>query len=163
MFLPPQRRAELNQLLANGRKQCATCKEIKPVSEFRPQPKDKTGLRPWCKPCDRMKNKHSYERHREKRLAKARIANKTEHRRKWNREYQAQRLRKMRNEAATRLRPTQCEICGKRCVVCFDHDHENGEFRGWLCDTCNRVLGLVHDDPITLRKLADYLEDSNAQ
>jgi hypothetical protein len=38
-----------------------------------------------------------------------------------------------------------------------DHDHETGEVRGLLCYTCNTAVGLVQDNPDTLRALADYL------
>ena len=35
-----------------------------------------------------------------------------------------------------------CEICGKsNCVLCIDHDHNTNEFRGILCQSCNRFLG----------------------
>lgn len=61
-----------------------------------------------------------------------------------------------------------------RCPGCGDdlgerphvhHDHsvvpatiENGGVWDILCRTCNRVTGLQSDDPIRLRRLADYLE-----
>lgn len=65
---------------------------------------------------------------------------------------------------AGRKKPEQCEICGifgkdlKRGLF-FDHNHETGEFRGWLCSRCNLVLGNVKDDSILLRNLAKYLEN----
>lgn len=35
-----------------------------------------------------------------------------------------------------------CEICGKTNVtLCVDHDHKTNEFRGMLCQSCNRFLG----------------------
>ncbi len=40
----------------------------------------------------------------------------------------------------------------------LDHDHITGVFRGLLCGHCNSTLGHAHDDPATLRRLADYLE-----
>lgn len=55
--------------------------------------------------------------------------------------------------------PDVCELCHQfnRRIV-FDHCHTSGRFRGWLCDRCNKVLGLMKDDPKLLRKMADYLE-----
>jgi hypothetical protein len=38
---------------------------------------------------------------------------------------------------------TKCEICGKTEKIVFDHDHEKNEFRGWLCDGCNRSIGML--------------------
>ncbi len=61
---------------------------------------------------------------------------------------------------AGRPKPTHCERCKEfHRYICFDHDHKTGMFRGWLCDRCNKVLGLVYDNPATLRALADYLEE----
>jgi len=60
---------------------------------------------------------------------------------------------------AGELPPERCEICGKRAEeICFDHCHQTGKFRGWLCHTCNRLLGLAGDSPEVLRRLAEYLE-----
>jgi len=42
----------------------------------------------------------------------------------------------------------------------WDHDHNSGRFRGWLCSGCNTTLGMVYDRPSTLRALAAYLERS---
>lgn len=57
-----------------------------------------------------------------------------------------------------------CDIChkpaedekGRRLAI--DHDHETGEFRGFLCGSCNTGMGLLSDDPARLRAAADYLE-----
>lgn len=55
--------------------------------------------------------------------------------------------------------PEACELCATKSEeICFDHCHNTGKFRGWLCHTCNRLLGLANDSPELLRKLADYLE-----
>lgn len=40
-----------------------------------------------------------------------------------------------------------------------DHCHTTGRIRGILCSACNLALGMVADDPSTLRALAAYLED----
>lgn len=59
---------------------------------------------------------------------------------------------------------------GGVCAGCLrrhrdvDHDHTTGEIRGLLCGTCNRrVLTGVRNDPATLRRLADYLENPPAR
>lgn len=68
---------------------------------------------------------------------------------------------KKRVALAGRECPAVCEVCGappgKRALH-FDHDHETGKFRGWLCHGCNLALGFADDDSGRLRALADYLE-----
>lgn len=55
-------------------------------------------------------------------------------------------------------RPALCEVCGRSGRITFDHCHQHGHFRGWLCAKCNTVLGLCDDDPNMLSKLAVYLK-----
>lgn len=59
----------------------------------------------------------------------------------------------------------RCQCCGStkreregREPLCLDHDHLTGEFRGWICEPCNRGIGALGDDPASVRKAADYLE-----
>jgi len=65
---------------------------------------------------------------------------------------------------AGRPRPTVCDICAgnhkdlKHHGIVFDHCHQRGHFRGWLCDRCNKTLGAVEDDVGLLRKMIAYLE-----
>lgn len=61
---------------------------------------------------------------------------------------------------------------GGRCAICgttepggrwgtgfpLDHDHVTGKTRGILCTRCNRLLGMMGDDPALLRAAAEYLE-----
>jgi hypothetical protein len=58
----------------------------------------------------------------------------------------------------------KCAICSgipgegeKR--LCLDHDHYTGAFRGWLCWSCNTMLGMAQDSPDTLESAAKYLRD----
>lgn len=41
---------------------------------------------------------------------------------------------------------------------CVDHNHETGVFRGLLCHSCNRGLGLLKDSITTLQTLILYLQ-----
>jgi len=60
--------------------------------------------------------------------------------------------------------PTLCEGCGAKegdstgRALATDHNHETDDFRGILCKDCNQAIGLLHDNPALLRRLADYLE-----
>ena len=65
-------------------------------------------------------------------------------------------------KVAGRPRASACEVCGTTGTIgrgiVFDHNHTTRAFRGWLCDNCNKVIGLTHEKPETLRRLADYVE-----
>jgi hypothetical protein len=68
------------------------------------------------------------------------------------------RLRKLEREAG-RPKPESCEICGDSGVrITFDHCHQRDLFRGWICQSCNAILGLARDSPDRLRKVIAYLE-----
>jgi hypothetical protein len=41
--------------------------------------------------------------------------------------------------------------------LCVDHNHRSGETRGLTCQRCNRVLGMVGDDPEILFRMLEYL------
>lgn len=68
-------------------------------------------------------------------------------------------LRKMQNN--------RCAICGEeeRRVLrgkvkdlCVDHDHETGQVRGLLCDSCNVMIGRAKESTDNLQKAIAYLE-----
>jgi Recombination endonuclease VII len=40
----------------------------------------------------------------------------------------------------------------------IDHSHSSGRLRGFLCSNCNNGLGRFADNPVWLRRAADYLE-----
>jgi Recombination endonuclease VII len=74
----------------------------------------------------------------------------------------SQRLEQKRIIEAGREKPELCEICfTNEYRIVFDHCHNSGKFRGWICDRCNRVLGIVKDSPKLLNDLAIYLENNN--
>jgi hypothetical protein len=54
--------------------------------------------------------------------------------------------------------PAKDALSGKFRALAIDHNHKTGTVRGLLCSPCNRAIGLLKDDPATLRKAADYLE-----
>jgi hypothetical protein len=79
-------------------------------------------------------------------------------------EQRKRRLKNKREKQANRPKPNKCEACGKMETenrlgrIAFDHCHETGLFRGWLCARCNMALGFVRDDINLLEKLAKYLK-----
>jgi len=87
---------------------------------------------------------------------KARASALARHYKQPKKSYQ-RRLAAMEAEAG-RPRPESCEVCGGTGKISFDHCHQRGIFRGWLCNGCNSILGHAHDDPQRLRMLIAYLE-----
>jgi hypothetical protein len=56
-------------------------------------------------------------------------------------------------------RPEQpCSICHLNKKLVWDHDHVTGEFRGWICGTCNTGLGMFKDNSELLESAKTYLE-----
>jgi len=55
-----------------------------------------------------------------------------------------------------------CIICGAvtgHRGRCLDHDHTTGVPRGFLCGTCNRLLGEWQEDPAIFRRAIRYLRN----
>lgn len=65
------------------------------------------------------------------------------------------------NEHACPSRPSdgQCECCKRISAnpLCLDHDHATGEFRGWLCRSCNTAIGAFKEDVSTMRLGVAYM------
>lgn len=62
---------------------------------------------------------------------------------------------------AGRKKPECCELCGRKLKICFDHDHNTGKFRGWICVKCNVALGMVEDNIQTLELMMKYIIKNN--
>lgn len=58
---------------------------------------------------------------------------------------------------------TKCELCNSTKGIVFDHDHEKNVFRGWLCDPCNRSMGVLGDNAASLLDTVAYLSKNNKQ
>lgn len=55
---------------------------------------------------------------------------------------------------------THCELCNKvltKNKIIFDHCHATDKFRGWLCDPCNRSMGVLGDNIEGLLKCIHYI------
>lgn len=145
-------------------KTCSVCNKEKDESEFYP----KQGR---CKKCN-LAHK------RQQRLDDPSLAKKQNDR---MREYRRKHPKKVRRTATLsmlklkyNITPEDYEVMldqqGGVCFVCkrdnkgrnlhVDHCHDTGMIRGLLCHHCNVALGHMQDDPILIRKLADYLETS---
>lgn len=67
------------------------------------------------------------------------------------------RRARSRGLASHAERTGTCEICGETVKRYWDHDHETGEHRGWLCRNCNVAIGMMKNDPMIACAAAEYL------
>lgn len=71
------------------------------------------------------------------------------------------RVRKLGFADIPRPMPEACECCGRergRIALRFDHDHQTGAFRGWLCNQCNTGIGGIGDTVEALERAIAYLK-----
>lgn len=67
-------------------------------------------------------------------------------------------LAKQNGVCAICFRGETCLKNGKPRSLAVDHCHDTGRVRGLLCNSCNRALGYMKDNPDRLRSAAAYLE-----
>jgi hypothetical protein len=77
--------------------------------------------------------------------------------------YDPMRMRELRHGIKPPHSPGRCcDGCGtpfgSASDTHMDHDHNTGEFRGWLCMKCNRSLGYAGDNRDRLQLLINYLD-----
>jgi hypothetical protein len=126
---------------------CSICKTEKTFEEFNSSKCGKFGLDSRCKPCSR-------ERQRSHRRGKGR---------RWWRTINLRRYGITERHYVGLLRKQNgvCAICGtppNGRLLAVDHDHNTGKVRGLLCQGCNAAIGYLMDDPVVVRKAAEYLE-----
>ena len=139
-FQTPEREYEwaINQC-----KKCTKCYTNKPLTDFMNNTsgrdafdKNKYRLRrPECRECNKSANKGKN---------------------------QAIKLAKENGISLKAPDGTECELCGKTTSIVFDHDHVNNVFRGWLCDPCNRSMGVLGDSAQSILSAVAYLAKNNA-
>lgn len=131
-------------------KQCTGCKEIKEDFEFASNKSRPSGLQCHCKKCFKERFYKSDPLLNRKRHIK----------RYYNLIWEDYEKMYFSQEG-------QCYLCRKDIllyekdklnVAHVDHDHTTGQVRGLLCHFCNAGIGYLQDNPLLLRKAADYLE-----
>ena len=107
---------------------CVYCKQEKLLSDYSKHKNMKDNLDSRCKQCVKERSKS---------------------------------LRLIRKTAPPK--PDVCECCGEdpelklyRPFWVLDEDHENGCFRGWLCDSCNVAIGHLGDNLEGVMKAVKY-------
>ena len=151
-------------------KKCSRCNQEKTTSEYHKDSSAKSGLYAYCKECARAKtrawkvanperDKESQKRSREK--------NPRVYRNKqllWTFGITLEQYEQMLADQGG-----VCAVCGKTETeihpqskkvrnLNVDHCHHTGKVRGLLCNSCNRGIGLLNDDPAVLRNALNYLQ-----
>lgn len=142
---------------------CAKCHIAKPVSEFPARERDTPSKRRSnCKACRAAYMREYWER----RGGQTRTGKNAELRRRYGlsiEQYEAM-VQRQGGVCAICLQPPKPQPMNSRqgrrqyAVLCVDHDHATNQIRALLCNTCNRVLGMLGDNPALLRAAAEYLE-----
>lgn len=160
-------------------RRCSRCGETKLEAEFNRSKTRSSGFQGYCKSCsssyqqDPAYRKRNLERRREryrenpeKHIADyqarraadpARVA--LIQRRSWIKRKYGITLEQYDEMLASQ--GGVCGLCGgppTRINLAVDHDHITGEVRMLLCDLCNKGLGCLKDDPVLLRRAAEYVE-----
>ena len=135
---------------------CNICHESKPLDAFSIHKKGAQGRHPACKICRSLQAKCWYAKKRSE-IIKIR--------REWRKQTGADR----RQAYGLSIEGFNALVAAQngRCAICFevptgrgfhvDHCHLTGQIRGLLCRGCNLALGNMKDDPVRLKRAADYL------
>ena len=160
-------------------KRCIKCGALKSHEHFYRATGMRDGLRNDCKECMLALRRANYRGNRDAYIRRAQEW-KREHRERY---LEGQRRRRsqrgpeqIRLERHQHLRRTYgmsleefeflvaaqggaCAICGKPDAdrLHVDHDHGTGRIRGLLCGSCNRAMGLFHEDPARFEAAGSYL------
>ena len=146
-------------------KTCRKCKETKPLTEYYKDKGMKDGHLNTCKKC-RLEQMKEYNSENKEKISEY----KKDYYSKPENLERVKRLLLQKKYGITlddynemsHGQKGSCAICGKHALetgtLCVDHCHKTGEVRGLLCNNCNKGIGLLRDDPDTLRQAAEYLE-----
>lgn len=66
-------------------------------------------------------------------------------------------------EQALEAQDHRCAICREPVKLYVDHNDATHEFRGMLCDLCNRGLGFFHEDVKRLAAAITYLTERGSR
>lgn len=109
---------------------------------------------PLCITCSRKKRKSKIQR--------------KEYARNWNL-YKKYKLTPIEFDTIWIAFRGECGICNTKLILpesgrgqprnaaCIDHDHVTGNIRGLLCNSCNKAIGLLNDNPNLCKSAVIYL------
>ncbi|MCP3757608.1 endonuclease VII domain-containing protein [Streptomyces sp. TBY4] len=116
-----------------GWKQCRSCGEVKPHSEWHKNATAPDGLATCCKPCKAARGRAGHLK-------------------------RAYGISEAERDEMIAAQGGVCVICQEAPAEHVDHDHQTGKVRGVLCFGCNAGIGQLKDRPDVLRRAAAYVE-----
>lgn len=150
-------------------KRCTKCGVEKPFSEYYNDRAKKDGLHSQCKSCHSVRAKAYQNSEARPRILESARRRRQAEPEKYKRIARNSVLKKKYGitvdeyEELLKVQGSMCAICGSTDSrgwgrLHVDHCHKTGKVRGILCQGCNTSLGKFGDNPMLLRKAADYLE-----
>ena len=148
------------QLLAEGKKYCPTCKQIKSLTDFSTM-QVRNGIASHCLVCNANWSVNYSQ------TDKGKLAHKTGYLRNRDKVVEAKLKRKFGislSEYNLKLKKQngRCAICGKtpeqnRKMLAVDHNHVTGKNRGLLCSSCNICIGFIEKNLLDFSAISGYL------
>jgi hypothetical protein len=150
-------------------KQCAKCEKTKPIQEFNLRYTNSTSYQSRCKSCV-VEDNRVYWLTNKKKMKKnyKNWTNKNPTHRKNNRLVSMYGITLDQYNQMVVVQNNKCAICkqpetvvdkttDKTKELCVDHCHVTNKIRGLLCNSCNRGIGNLKDNPTVCRAASDYL------
>jgi hypothetical protein len=164
---------------------CSICKKEKPFNKFYRHISSKpNGVRKQCNDCRKIYRKKAHKDNPKIKRRQARnwvnknrdkVNEEARRRRSENRKrYKGYTLKRdfgitlIQYEKMLNEQGGLCKLCnrpetakhqsGHTKELAVDHDHVTKNIRGLLCWVCNTGIGKLQDDPVLLRKAANYIE-----
>ncbi|MFG2719356.1 endonuclease VII domain-containing protein [Streptomyces sp. NPDC048416] len=119
-----------------GYKECRSCGEVKPHSEWHRNVTASDGLSTRCKACRAIEGRAGHLK----------------------RQYG---ITEDDRDRMIAVQKGLCVICLSAPAVHVDHCHKTGRVRGVLCFNCNSAIGKLGENPSTVRRAAAYLEGNS--
>ena len=145
-------------------KKCRACSIEKPIEEYHISHQGKTGpiYKARCKVCISKYQKEGYKKLSEEVKQDRRKKNPCNNF-EWRKTHRLKSRYGLTTEDFSAMileQQNKCKICGldmKDPQV--DHNHDTGKVRALLCRPCNTSLGMLKEDPQTIRNMLNYIND----
>lgn len=156
-------------------KKCSVCHEEKDFTEFYKRNASPDGLAYECNKCHKIRNKGRQRQDYKSRWYqdnKDQLSEKAKEYYKDNKNVRRLTLANKLYGVSAEEYFSLYEKYSSSCAICkvseeklarflnIDHDHETGEVRGLLCNSCNLGLGVFKDNKELLKKAWEYLEEN---